>query len=421
MTENGRQSSSQWIIERGAKIFEEGSYMQHDSDAVIVSACRTPLGTFQGGLSKIPATELGAVVIKEAVKRAGLQREDIDEIIMGMVLPCGYGQNPARQASINAGIPVEKGAMTVNKVCGSGLLAVMLAAQYIQTGFADLVVAGGMENMSAAPHYLPNSRLGIRMGTGSLIDHMVHDGLWDVVNDFHMGLTNDIISAEWKISREDQDAFACDSYRRATEAIEKGLFVDEIVPVTHQDRRKGIITVDTDEGPRGTSMELLSKMKPAFGKEGYATAGNSSIISDGASALVVTSRKTAQERGLSVLAKIYAYGAAGIKLEHVLMAPIRSIPKTLKKAGLQTTDIDLHEINEAFAGSTVAVMRELGINHEKVNVNGGAIALGHPIGASGARVLTTLIHEMKRQKLEMGQASLCLGGGEAVTMIIEME
>ena len=403
------------------KTFKEGSYMQHDSDAVIASACRTPLGTFQGGLSKIPATELGAVVIKEAINRAGLQPEDIDEVIMGMVLPCGYGQNPARQASLKAAIPVEKGAITVNKVCGSGLMAVILAAQYVQTGFADLVVAGGMENMSAAPHYLPDSRLGIRMGTGSLVDHMVHDGLWDVVNDFHMGITNDIISEKWKISREDQDAFACESYRRATEAVEKGVFIEEIVPVAYQDRRKGTITIDTDEGPKPTSMELLSKMKPAFQKEGYATAGNSSVISDGASALVITSRKTAQERGLPVLAKICASGAAGIALEHVLMAPIYSIPKTLKKAGLQITDIDLHEINEAFSGSTVAVMRELGIDHEKVNVNGGSVALGHPIGASGARVLTTLIHEMKRQNLEMGQASLCLGGGEAVTMIIEME
>jgi len=395
--------------------------MQHDSDAVIASACRTPLGTFQGGLSKTSATELGAIVIKEAIKRAGLQPKDIDEVIMGMVLPCGYGQNPARQASIKANIPVEKGAITVNKVCGSGLMAVILAAQYVKTGFADLVVAGGMENMSAAPHYLPNSRLGIRMGTGSLIDHMVHDGLWDVVNDFHMGISNDIISEKWKISRKDQDAFACESYRRAIEAVQKGVFVEEIVPVAYQDGRKGTITIDTDEGPKPTSMELLSKMKPAFQKEGYATAGNSSIISDGASALVVTSRKTAQERGIPVLAKISAYGAAGIELEHVLMAPIYSIPKTLKKAGLQITDIDLHEVNEAFAGSTVGVMRELGIDHEKVNVNGGSVALGHPIGASGARVLTTLIHEMKRQNLALGQASLCLGGGEAVTMIIEME
>jgi len=265
--------------------------MQSDSDAVIVSACRTPLGSFQGGLSKIPATELGAIVIKESIKRSRLQPEDVDEVIMGMVLPCGYGQNPARQASIKAAIPFEKCAITVNKVCGSGLMAVMLAAQYVKTGFADIVVAGGMENMSAAPHYLPDSRLGIRMGTGNLIDHMVHDGLWDVVNDFHMGISNDIVSEKWNISREDQDTFACDSYRRAVGAIEKGVFLEEIVPVTYQDRRKGTITIDTDECPKPTSMERLSKMKPAFQKEGYATAGNSSVISDGASAVVVTSRK----------------------------------------------------------------------------------------------------------------------------------
>jgi len=394
--------------------------MQSDSDAVIVSACRTPLGSFQGGLSKIPATELGAIVIKESIKRSRLQPEDVDEVIMGMVLPCGYGQNPARQASIKAAIPFEKCAITVNKVCGSGLMAVMLAAQYVKTGFADIVVAGGMENMSAAPHYLPDSRLGIRMGTGNLIDHMVHDGLWDVVNDFHMGISNDIVSEKWNISREDQDTFACYSYRRAVGAIEKGVFLEEIVPVTYQDRRKGTITIDTDECPshqHGTPLE----MKPAFQKEGYANRREFFRHQHGASAVVVTSRQMALDRGLPVLAKISAYGAAGIKLEHVLMAPIHSIPKTLKKAGLQISDIDLHEINEAFAGSTVGVMRELDIDRAKVNVNGGSVALGHPIGASGARVLTTLIHEMKRQNLNLGEASLCLGGGEAVTMIIEME
>ncbi len=305
--------------------------MPHSTDTVIASACRTPLGTFQGGLSSISATELGSVVIQEAIKRAGLQPEDIDEIVMGMVLPCGYGQNPARQASMKAHVPVGKGAITVNKVCGSGLMAVILGAQYVQTGFADLVVAGGMENMSAAPHYLPNSRLGIRMGTGSLIDHMVHDGLWDVVNDYHMGLTNDIVSEKWKISREDQDAFACESYRRAIKAVEQGVFVEEIVPVTYQDRRKGTITIDTDEGPKPTTMETLSTMKPAFQKEGYATAGNSSIISDGAAAVVVTSRKTAQERGLPILAKIYACGAAGIELEHVPWRPSILSPRLSRR------------------------------------------------------------------------------------------
>ncbi|MBN2282560.1 MAG: acetyl-CoA C-acetyltransferase [Deltaproteobacteria bacterium] len=395
--------------------------MKRAEDVVIISSCRTPMGIFQGGLSHLPGTELGAIVIREAIRRAGLSNTDIDEVIMGMVLPCGYGQNPARQASIRADIPIEKGAITINKVCGSGLMAAVLASQYIQTGFADIVVAGGMENMSAAPHYLPHSRLGIRMGNGNLADHMVHDGLWDVVNDFHMGLTNDIVSSKWGISREDQDAFACESYRRSVMAQESGKFIEEIVPVTYLDRKNQRITIDTDEGPRPTSMDVLSQMKPAFQKVGYATAGNSSIISDGASALVIASRRLAKERGLPVLARIIACGTAGIELEHVLMAPAHSIPKTLKKAGLALTDIELHEINEAFAGSTVGVMRVLGIDHDKLNVNGGAIALGHPIGASGARVMTTLIHEMKKRHLQLGQASLCLGGGEAVTMIIEME
>jgi len=395
--------------------------MHKDTDTVIVSCCRTPLGTFQGGLSRISATELGALTIKEALKRAHLHPEEVDEVLMGMVLPCGYGQNPARQASIMADIPMEKSALTINKVCGSGLMAVVLADQYIKTGYADFVVAGGMENMSAAPHYLPDSRLGIRMGTGSLIDHMVHDGLWDIVNDFHMGLTNDIISEEWKISREDQDAFACESYRRALDATAQGRFIEEIVPVKYEDRNKGTITIDRDEGPRPTSMEALSKMKPAFRKNGCATAGNSSIISDGASALVVTSREKARERNLPVLGRIRACGSAGIKLEHVLMAPIKSIPKVCRKAGIDIADIELHEINEAFSGSTLGVIRTLGIDYDKVNVNGGAVALGHPIGASGARVMTTLLHEMKRRECTLGQASLCLGGAEAVTMIVERE
>jgi acetyl-CoA C-acetyltransferase len=395
--------------------------MKEENDAVLVSACRTPLGVFQGGLSTIPATELGAIVIKEAIKRAGLGPEQINEVIMGMVLPCGYGQNPARQASLKTDIPVESGALTVNKVCGSGLLSVILAAQYIKTGFADIAVAGGMENMSAAPHYLPNSRLGVRMGTGKLIDHMVHDGLWDIVNDFHMGISNDLISEKWGITREEQDAFACRSYERAIRSATEGRFEEEIIPVDIQNRKKGTVRIDTDEGPRPTDLEALSKMKPAFQKNGYATAGNSSIISDGASAVVVTSRKKALEMGLPVLAKIIDYASAGIDPKHVLMAPIYSIPKALEKAGMEISDIDLHEINEAFAGSTVAAGKVLGIDEAKLNVNGGSIALGHPIGASGARVLTTLIHEMKRRNLQVGQASLCLGGGEAVTMIIEME
>lgn len=395
--------------------------MRKESDVVLVSACRTPLGVFQGGLSTLPATNLGGVVIKEAAQRAGIRPDDVDEIIMGMVLPCGYGQNPARQASLKAGIPVDKGALTVNKVCGSGLIALIIAAQYVETGFADIAIAGGMENMSAAPHYLPNSRIGARMGPVKLEDHMVHDGLWDVVNDFHMGISNDLVSVKWGVSREDQDAFAFQSYERALKSIKEGRFKEEIIPIDVPNRKKGTVTMDTDEGPRPTSMEALAAMKPAFQKNGYATAGNSSIISDGASALVVTSRKKAQEMGIPVLAKVVAYASAGIDLEYVLMAPIYSIPKALKKAGMKMDDIQLHEINEAFAGSTVAIRRELGIDEERLNVNGGGIALGHPIGASGGRVLTTLMYEMGRRKAEIGQASLCLGGGESVTMIIERE
>jgi len=395
--------------------------MKSGNDAVLVSACRTPLGVFQGGLSKIPATEFGASVIREAIKRAGIRPADVDEVIMGIVLPCGYGQNPARQAAMKTEIPIEKGALTVNKVCASGLMSVILAAQYIKTGFADVVVAGGMENMSAAPHYLPDSRLGIRMGTGELVDHMVHDGLWDIVNDFHMGISNDLISEKWGISREDQDAFACLSYEKSLNSVQEGRFTEEITPIDIHDRKKGVIRIDTDEGPMLTSMEALSKMRPAFQEKGYATAGNSSIISDGASALVVTSRKKALELGAPVLARIIDYVSAGIEPKYVLMAPIYSIPKALKKAGMTLSDIQLHEINEAFSGSTVAVLRELNINPETVNVNGGAVALGHPIGASGARLLTTLIYEMKRRNIGVGQVSLCLGGGESVTMVVEME
>ncbi len=395
--------------------------MKAGNDVVILSATRTPLGTFQGGLKGVGATDLGAVVIKEAVKRAGLGLKDVDEVVMGMVLPCGYGQNPGRQAAIKAGVPVEKGAITVNKVCGSGLMAVMLASQYVETGFAEVVVAGGMESMSSAPHYLPDSRNGIRMGQANLIDHMIHDGLWDVVNDFHMGISNDLISEKWGVSRLDQDEYAFMSYERALDAIKNKRFVEEIVPVDVPDRKRGTIRVDTDEGPRPTTMEALSRLKPAFREGGYATAGNSSIISDGASAVVVTSRQKALDLGQEPVARIVSFASAGIELKYVLMAPIYSIPKVLKKARMQMSDIELHEINEAFSGSTVAILRELAIDQEKVNVNGGAVALGHPIGASGARVLTTLIHEMKRRSLSIGEASLCLGGGEAVSMIIEME
>ncbi|HPQ53435.1 MAG TPA: acetyl-CoA C-acyltransferase, partial [Spirochaetota bacterium] len=370
--------------------------MLKNNDPVIVGAVRTPLGAFNGTLKDTGATELGAIAIVEAIRRAGLHTTDIRELIMGIVLPCGYGQNPARQSSIQASLPMTTGCLTVNKVCGSGLMAAIIASEFIRSGYTDIAVAGGMENMNMAPYYMPKARWGARMGTAELRDHMINDGLWDVVNDFHMGTTNDIISRKWNVSREDQDLFAMDSYTKALRSIETGRFKDEIVPVPV--RKKGAeIIFDTDECPRPTSMEKLAKMKPAFTDDGFATAGNSSVISDGASAVAVMSYGKARDMGITPLARIVAGGSAGIELEHVLMAPIKSIPLVCGKAGIDLKQIDLHEVNEAFAGSTVAVMRELDIDPEKLNVNGGSIALGHPIGASGARVLTTLLYEMKRR------------------------
>jgi acetyl-CoA C-acetyltransferase len=392
--------------------------MLKDNDAVIASAVRTPLGSFGGSLSKIGATDLGALVIEEAVTRASIPKSEVQEVIMGMVLPCGYGQNPGRQAAIKANIPMQAGGLTINKVCGSGLMSIALASELIKSGYTDIAVAGGMENMSMAPFYTPSARWGARMGDVKLIDHMLHDGLWDVVNDFHMGISNDIISEKWGISREDQDLFAFKSYEKALKSIADGKFRDEILPVSVKEK-KGDRVFDTDECPRPTSLEILSRMKPAFQKDGYATAANSSAISDGASATVVMSYRSARERGIKPLVKILASGSAGIELKHVLAAPINSIPKVARKAGIDIQKIDIHEINEAFAGSSVCVMRVLGLDEGRVNVNGGSIALGHPIGASGARLLTTLIHEMKRRNAALGQASLCLGGAEAVTMIIE--
>lgn len=386
--------------------------------AVIVSAVRTALGNFNGSLSSIPATQLGAIVIEEAIKRAGISKEDVNEVIMGQVLPCGYGQNPARQAAIKAHLPWEVECLTINKVCGSGLKAVMLAAQAIQCGDADVVVAGGMENMSMAPYYLEKARFGYRMGDGQLKDHMVHDGLWDVVNDFHMGISNELCCEKYNVSREEQDRYAALSYERTLHAIQAGKFKEEIVPVTIAHKQKEII-FDTDECPKPTPYEILATMKPAFKKDGVTTAGNASIISDGAAALVVMSQKKAKELGCHVLATIGAQASAGIDMKYVLMAPILSIPKCLKKEGISLQDVDLYEINEAFSGSTVGVLNELGLDSLKVNVNGGSVALGHPIGASGARVLVTLLHEMIRQNKRVGLASLCLGGGEAVALIVK--
>ena len=388
-------------------------------EAVIVSAVRTPLGSFNGSLSKIGATDLGALVIAEATKRAGIDKSEVNEVIMGQVLPCGYGQNPAKQAAVKAGMPWEVEAITVNKVCGSALKSVMLAAQAIQLGDADVVVAGGMENMSMAPYFLEKARFGYRMGPGKMQDHMFHDGLWDIVNDFHMGMSNEFCSERYKVSREDQDRFAAESYRRALEASNAGKFKEEIVPVEIPQRKGDPVIFAVDECPRETSYEALARMKPAFKKEGVGTAGNASVISDGAAAVVVMSKEKAQELGCNIIASIGAQASNGIDMKYVLVAPIWGIPKCLEKQGISKEEVDLFEINEAFSGSSVAIRRELGLDPEKINVNGGSVALGHPIGASGCRVLVTLLYEMKRQDKKIGLASLCLGGGEAVTMIVK--
>jgi acetyl-CoA C-acetyltransferase len=387
--------------------------------AVIVSAVRTPLGSFNGTLSGVGATKLGAIVIEEAVRRAEIDKSAVNEVIMGQVLPCGYGQNPAKQAAVLARMPWEVEAITVNKVCGSALKAVMLAAQAIQVGDADVVVAGGMENMSAAPYYLEKARFGYRMGPGTVQDHMVHDGLWDVVNDFHMGISNDLCSEKYQISREDQDRYAAESYRRAVAAIQSGRFVEEIVPVSIPQRRGDPLVFKQDECPRETSYDLLSRMAPAFQKNGFATAGNASVISDGAAAVVVMAEERAQALGCKVLAAVGAQASAGLDMKYVLVAPILAVPKCLKKEGLGIQGVDLFEINEAFSGSTVAVLRELKLDPGRVNVNGGSVALGHPIGASGCRVLVTLLHEMIRRNKKTGLASLCLGGGEAVALVVK--
>ena len=388
-------------------------------EAVIVSAVRTALGGFNGSFVNLGATQLGALVIEEAIRRAGIQKNMVNEVIMGMVLPCGYGQNPAKQAAVKANLPWETECFTINKVCGSGLKTVMLAAQAIQVGDADVVVAGGMENMSMAPYFLEKARFGYRMGPGKLQDHMVHDGLWDIVNDFHMGISNDLCSEKYNVSREEQDRYAAESYRRTLEAITTGKFKDEIMAVAIPQRKGDPVMFEQDECPRETPYEVLAKMSPAFQKNGRATAGNSSVISDGAAAVVVMSKDKAAELGCDIMATIGAQASAGLDMKYVLMAPILAIPKVLQKQGLNKDAVDLFEINEAFSGSTVAVLRDLDLDPAKVNVNGGSVALGHPIGASGCRVLVTLLHEMIKQNKKTGLASLCLGGGEAVAMVVK--
>ena len=387
-------------------------------EAVIVSAVRTPLGSFNGSLAGIGATDLGGIVIGEAVARAGIDKSAVNEVIMGQVLPCGYGQNPAKQAAVKAGMPWEVEAITVNKVCGSALKAVMLAAQAIQVGDAEVVVAGGMESMSRAPYYLEKARFGYRMGPGQLQDSMVHDGLWDIVNDFHMGISNELCSERYQVTRQDQDHYAAESYRRALAAIDEGRFDEQIVPVAIPQRKGEPLRFERDECARETSYEALAAMKPAFKKGGLGTAGNASIISDGAAAVVVMSRKRAETLGCTVMASVGAQASYGIDMQYVLVAPIWAIPKCLNKEGIGIDDVDLFEVNEAFSGSTVAVMKELNLPADRTNVNGGSVALGHPIGASGCRVLVTLLYEMIRQDKQTGLASLCLGGGEAVAMVV---
>lgn len=384
-------------------------------NVVIVSGVRTAVGKFGLGFQDVPAQRLGAIVIKEAIKRSGLQLRDIEEVIMGNVVSAGLGQNPARQAAIYAGIPYDVGSITVNKVCGSGLKAVMLGASSIKAGDSHIIVAGGMENMSAAPHLIKNMRWGTKFGDMTINDSLLNDGLWDVYNNFHMGITGERIAEKFGITREEADEFALMSHQKALQAINNGKFDKEIVPV----EVKGNI-IKKDEGVRpDTSFEKLQKLTPVFKKNGILTAGNSSQLSDGAAALVLTSEIRAQEPGIKPLARIIDYTTSGTKPEDVMEAPIFAVRKLLGKTGFSIDEIDLIEHNEAYASASIAIAKELDIEPEKLNVNGGAIALGHPIGCSGARLLVTLLHALEERKLKRGLATLCLGGGNAVAMIIE--
>jgi acetyl-CoA C-acetyltransferase len=388
--------------------------------AVLVAGCRTPIGKFQGALSSLKATELGAIAVKEAVQRAGLKPDQVEEVILGNVLQAGLGQNPARAAALGAGIPDSVPAFTVNKVCGSALKAVMLAAQAIKAGDRKLVVAGGMESMSNAPHLLLGSR-NIRLGDQKLVDHMIHDGLWDHYNGFHMGETGEIVADRFHIARSDADRLAVRSHKRAADAQKAGRFKDEIVPVSIPQRKGPALVVSEDEGIRADSDEaVLAKLKASFRDGGQVTAGNSSQLSDGAAAVVVAAKSYAVAHKLPILAEIEGYDSSGTKPEWVMEAPILSVRNLLKATGRTAADLDLFEHNEAFASASCAVQKELGIPDEKFNVNGGAVALGHPIGASGSRVLLTLAHELKRRGGGRGVATLCLGGGNAVSMMVRV-
>jgi acetyl-CoA C-acetyltransferase len=388
------------------------------NDIVIVSAVRTPVGSFNGALASLPAHELGKIAIQAAISKAGVEPADVDEVVMGQVLQAGAGQGPARQASVNAGIPVESPAWSVNQLCGSGLRAVALAAQQIAAGDADIVVAGGQESMSQSPH-AQNLRGGQKMGDLAFVDTMIKDGLWDAFHGYHMGQTAENIAARWQITREDQDRFAVASQNKAEAAQKSGKFADEIAPVTIKGR-KGDTVVDQDEYVRhGVTYESVSGLRPAFIKDGTVTAANASGLNDGAAALVLMTADEAAKRGLKPLARIASWAHAGVEPEIMGTGPIPASKKALEKAGWKVADLDLVESNEAFAAQSISVVRELGLDPAKVNVNGGAIAIGHPIGASGARILTTLLHEMKRQGAEKGLATLCVGGGMGVAMCVE--
>ena len=390
-------------------------------DVVIISGCRTPVGKFQGSLSDLSATQLGAIVVREAVQRAKLDPKQVDECIMGNVVSAGLGQNPARQAALFGGLSPEVGAMTVNKVCGSGLKAVALAAQAVQTGDSSIVVAGGMESMTNAPYLLPQARKGYRLGNAQIIDSMVHDGLWDVYNNYHMGITGENVAEKYRITREEQDQFALNSHRKAVAAIKECRLKSQIVPVELPAKKKGEAPVmfDKDESPReDTTIEILRSLKPAFKKDGTVTAANAPGVNDGAAAVVVTSPKRARELGAQPMVHIVAQAISGIDPKWVMMAPVGAVRKIWEKTGWKDEDVDLYELNEAFSVQALGVMRELGLDPNKVNVNGGAVAIGHPIGASGARILVTLIYEMIRRDVHRGIAALCLGGGNAVAMAV---
>lgn len=389
-------------------------------EVVIASAVRTAVGKFGGTLKNVPAVDLGATVIKEAIRRAGIKPEQIDEVVFGNVLQAGLGQNPARQAAVKAGIPVEIPAMTINKVCGSGLRTVSLAAQLIKAGDDDIVVAGGMENMSRAPFLLNTTRWGQRMGNGQLVDEMINDGLWDAFNQYHMGITAENVAEKFGITREMQDKFSVQSQNRAEKAIKEGKFKDEIVPITVPQRKGDPIIFDTDEGVRfGSTYEAVSKLRPAFKKGGTVTAGNASGINDSAAALIIMSADKAKELGIKPLAKIVAYGTKGIDPSIMGYGPVGAVNKALKMAGWTIYDIDLAELNEAFAAQAIPVCRDLKLDMSKVNVNGGAVAIGHPIGASGARILVTLLYEMQKRNVHNGLAALCIGGGMGTSLIVQ--